>query len=111
MINDSNIVAEYLQTSALHRLSLHWNFLYIDTCVILRNSSVIYDSTCLQLVTYYHLWILWICFLEEVRELPQPRRHYPAHSVADDFLSRHEYNLIFFCVQYELGLINFLKVV
>ncbi|XP_062144323.1 uncharacterized protein LOC133851768 isoform X2 [Alnus glutinosa] len=29
---------------------------------------------------------------EEVRELPQPRRHYPAHSVADDFLSRFTRN-------------------
>ncbi|XP_059437736.1 uncharacterized protein LOC132170680 isoform X1 [Corylus avellana] len=29
---------------------------------------------------------------EEVRELPQPRRRYPAHSVADDFLSRFTRN-------------------
>jgi len=38
--------------------------------------------------------IIGICFLEDGRELPQPRRHRPAHSVGDDFLSRQAYNLI-----------------
>jgi hypothetical protein len=87
-------------------------FLYIYMCHFVKFICDIRFNM-FTIVTYYHLLILGICFLEEVRELPQPRRHYPAHSVADDFLSRHAYNLIFylFSFQYELGLINFLKAV